>query len=213
MTDEQTTAQSQSAVPEKTEQASVSTRTWTEAPYSGNVRARIGGYDWQLTIRDDDRDHFVVRVLGLNKWLDAQHANGNGNGNGHTQSTVTQAQSASSVPVATVAPIQSTVPATSAQPAQVIDLHISKMEITPRSDGRVDVKFYAPDHKYPDIYTTNDKAVIAAQLAKATGANWKPEHFRAAQAFNLNLVIGYTLSDKLNKNGKPYKNIQSIKAA
>lgn len=50
----------------------------TEAPCSANVKARIGGYDWQITCRSHvDRDDLLNMAKSIkwwNTWLDQQAA-------------------------------------------------------------------------------------------------------------------------------------------
>lgn len=183
-------------------------RTWTEAPNSANIRATIDGHDWQVTIRADTFKELSERIAFINKWVD-QH-----NGNGKKQSSPVNPQSPS---VAIPAPIPAA-PSTSVAPAQITQvapqiftMHIERMETTPRADGKIDAKFFQADHKYPDLTAAKTPDSLVAMLAQ-TG-QWTPAHFAAAAQFPVKFVVEWVNSDKLNKNGKPYKNIVSIKAS
>lgn len=96
------------------------------------------------------------------------------------------------------------------QPAQkqVNELVAVKVEITPVSEGKAELKFYEAGHKWPDLYSKR----AAKDWSGVLG--WAQDEFMKAQTFDgLNLRIGYTLSDKLNSKGNPYKDIAYIKAA
>lgn len=173
--------------------------TFTEAPYSGNVRARMRGYDWQFTIRDSKYDKFISRANGLMDWLD-QHAE-----------KVNIEPPAKAAPVAPAASNAPQSPTTQPQPAGIQSIKIVKMSVTPRADGKSDVKFFEAGHQYPDLYATRTPAELAA-LLKATG-DWKEDHFKAAAEYNVMMLIDYKLSEKKNSKGNPYKDIVTISAA
>lgn len=171
--------------------------SFSEAPYSGNVRARMRGYDWQFTIRAAESDRFVAKVNGLMDWLD-KHAE-----------LVNVEPPAKAAPVTPAAP---NAPQAPAQPANGIQsIRIAKMSVTPRADGKADVKFFEAGHQYPDLYATRTPAELAA-LLKATG-EWKEDHFKAAAEYNVTMTIDYKLSDKKNSKGNPYKDIVTVSAA
>lgn len=182
------------------------TPTFTEAPYSGNVRARILGYDWQLTIRAADSAQFISKINGLMTWL-------NNNADHGVNVEHTPVEVRATAPVAPQAP-SSPAPVPNGNGnghSAMLSLRAAKMTVTPRADGKVDLKFFEAGHQYPDIYTakTINEAIT---MLKTTGA-WKPEHFAAAGEFQVNMVIDYKNSEKLNKNGKPYKDIVTVSAA
>lgn len=89
-------------------------------------------------------------------------------------------------------------------------LDIVHLEITPRADGKCDLKFYGndkaqPRNKYPDLtwVTTVDYAVDKLK----TVAGFSGEHFRVSGSFELKCKLVWVASEKLNRNGVPYKNI------
>ena len=170
---------------------------FTEAPYSGNVRARIRGYDWQLTIRAADSQTFTQKVDGLMNWLD------------------TKADKAINVDAAP--PTISTAVTTPAQPAQAQSgaiggtFNITKMTVTPRADGKVELAFFEAGHQYADIKAIKTATECAA-LLQPIGA-WTPQHFAAVAEYQVTCLIDWKPSANLNKNGKPYKNIAAVKPA
>lgn len=93
----------------------------------------------------------------------------------------------------------------------MLTIRAVKMTVTPRTDGKADVKFFEQGHQYPDIYATKTPAELVTML-KTTGA-WTPQHFAAAGEYQVNFVIDYKLSEKLNTKGNPYKDIVTISAA
>jgi hypothetical protein len=91
---------------------------------------------------------------------------------------------------------------------QVIELVAAKVEIAPQPDGKVKLNFFEAGHKYPDIYAVKPAAAWSQML------NWDVAEFGKVQAFEgLAMKVGYTLSDKLNSVGNPYKDLAYIKAA
>lgn len=173
-------------------------QTFSEAPYSGNVRTRIHGYDWQLTIRAADSESFVKKVDGLMKWLDSR-----------TDKALNVDPPAPTV--TTPAPLipgmtGATVPAASS----VQTIHAIKLQIEPRPDGKVNLNFFESGHQYPDIKATKTTAEAVSML-QPLGA-WTIAHMVASE-YAINAVIDWKPSTTLNKNGKPYKNIVSIAPA
>ena len=105
-----------------------------------------------------------------------------------------------------------TTPAAPAAPASgVMTLKIVKMQVAPRADGKVDLKFFEAGHQYPDISTAKT-AADAVNMLKATG-KWELFHFAQVAEFNVDFVIDYKNSAKLNSKGNPYKDILSVHPA
>ena len=105
-------------------------------------------------------------------------------------------------------------PATTNGEKQILKLAVSKVEIVPKPDGKAELKFYGAGHKYPDLYATRSIAVWAEEIG------WDVSAFAAAITYDTTDVgksptmeVGYTLSDKLNTKGNPYKDIDYIKMA
>ena len=176
--------------------------TFAEAPYSGNVRTRIHGYDWQLTIRAADSKTFVEKVDGLMKWLDARTDKAL-NVEPHAPAYV--------APAAAPVPVIPGVTGATAPQTGGGTFHIAKMTVTPRADGKIDLAFFEAGHQYADIKAAKTTAEAVA-LLKLTGA-WMPEHFAAVAEYPVNMIIDWQPSANLNKNGKPYKNIVAVKPA
>lgn len=94
---------------------------------------------------------------------------------------------------------------------EIFTLPIVKWEVAKiRQDGRVDINFFGPGHRHPDIYTTwsVEKAV---QMFAETGA-WTAEHFAGAQTYTFPLKVLYTLG-KANSKGNQYKDILRLEPA
>jgi hypothetical protein len=89
-----------------------------------------------------------------------------------------------------------------------MELVATKVEITPISDSKAEIKFFEAGHRFPDLYSKKPIKDWSGILG------WAQNEFQVAQSFEgLNLKIGYTLSEKLNSKGNPYKDIAYIKTA
>ena len=107
-------------------------------------------------------------------------------------------------PVAPVAPTQVAGPLT---------FVAVKMTVEPKPDGKARVSFFEAGHKFPDLYSTR-KAEEWAITLSACGA-WTAAHFAVANEFTLTPPhrVTYHLSEKTNKAGKPYKDLDRIDLA
>jgi len=126
------------------------------------------------------------------------------------------AQQAQPAPVAQPAPAPAS--AAPASPANVTTytapgagntIHAVRLEVVPNASGKVTLRWYEAGHNYPDITTTRT-VEKAAELLASTGEDWKPEHMRMVQQFTVRHVIRWRASEKMNTQGKPYKDIVSI---
>lgn len=105
---------------------------------------------------------------------------------------------------------------TAAKPApaagEVLTLVAASMEVTPKPDGKVELKFFEAGHKYPDIYA-NGTVENMLKLLAPTG-DWTADLLSTATSYDgLAYTVRYTLSKKLNSKGNPYKDIVNITAA
>lgn len=94
-------------------------------------------------------------------------------------------------------------------------LNIVKLDISPRADGKCDLKFYGndkaqPKNKYPDLtwVTTADYAIDKLK----TVAGFSGEHFAMVGSYDLKCKLVWVASEKLNRNGAPYKNVERFEA-
>ena len=114
-------------------------------------------------------------------------------------------------PAAVVAPPASVpaVPAVPAAPTQGI-LRAVKMDIAPRADGKVDIKFFGEGHKYADLMrvATVEQAI---QFLSPVGA-YTAQHLSVTASYQVNLDVRWAESDRRNSKGNPYKDILDIKA-
>src|SRR3990167_1791780 len=95
----------------------------------------------------------------------------------------------------------------------VLEVRAVFMTVEPKPGGKVSVNFFGNDKKQPhnqyaDIYVTR----TAEQLSSAM-EYLNEQIFYLPGEYEVDLLIGYTLSDKLNTKGNPYKDVQYIKAA
>lgn len=101
--------------------------------------------------------------------------------------------------------------AATADQAQVIVVHAVYMEVEPKADGRVNVNWFGNDKKQPrnqfaDIYTSRTPDGLAQAMPFFAAEMWtKPG------SYSCKLAVGYTLSEKLNSKGNPYRDIQYIR--
>lgn len=86
-----------------------------------------------------------------------------------------------------------------------------KMSVLPRDDGKTKLDFYAQGHQYADVSAVMLPEQLV-QFMQYTGA-WTPEHFKKAGHYEVNYLIRWRNSDRVNRNGKPYKNIYEIRQA
>lgn len=134
--------------------------------------------------------------------------------NGWTIPGKAQAQP-SGLPPAPVAPQAAPAPEAATPPPggkQVQEIVATRIEVTPKPDGKAELKFYGAGDKYPRIYSTKPAATWESILG------WAASNFGQALTIQqhpdgraLRLTIGYTLSEKLNSQGKPYKDIEYIR--
>jgi len=168
---------------------------FTEAPYSGNVRTRIHGYDWQLTVRAGDSKSFVEKVDGLMKWLDAR--------TDKALNVDPQAPSAvdlHSVPVPP-APTAQAAPS-GAQRVQCVMIEIG----TSYSGGKTQLKFNCNGLEHPLTYTkaVGDMVKLLAPLG------FTAAHIVVGQKYPINCFVTY--SERTNGD-KTYKNVDKVEAA
>ena len=95
----------------------------------------------------------------------------------------------------------------------VLEIHAVHMTVEPKAGGKVNVNFFGndrlqPHNKYADIYITRTLDQLEKDMPFLD-----PETFEDAAEYTVDLLVGYTLSDKLNTKGNPYKDVQYIQQA
>jgi len=98
-----------------------------------------------------------------------------------------------------------------AQVKPVMEIHAVHMTVEPKPGGKVSVNFFGNDRKQPhnqfaDIYVTRTAMQLSSDMPYLD-----PEVFTAPGEYAVDLIIGYTLSDKLNSKGNNYKDVVYIK--
>lgn len=87
----------------------------------------------------------------------------------------------------------------------------TKLAVTIRPDGKTQVGLYGTGDKYARCVVINTSEAVANAFAKC-GA-WQPQHFAGPATYNVNIKVSWRNSEKLNANGKPYKNVTSLDPA
>lgn len=110
------------------------------------------------------------------------------------------------VPVAPPAPAAPAGAAPAAKAEQT--MAISKVEVKPRADGRVDVALYGPGRRFADLRMIGTPEQIAAKF----GGAWLPAHFgpNVTTEYQVSLQAVWVFSDTKNSQGNPYKNVVRI---
>jgi hypothetical protein len=167
--------------------------TFSEAPYSGNVRTRIHGYDWQLTIRSADSKSFVEKVDGLMKWLDTR-----------TDKALNVEPPAPIIPGVTGATVP-TAPATvvaGSQRAQCVMIEIG----TSYTGGKPQLKFNCNGLEHPLTFTKD----IGEMVKLLTPLGFTSAHIVIGQKYSVTCYVTY---HENTKDGKTYKNVDKVEAA
>ena len=118
---------------------------------------------------------------------------------------VTEAQPTSQLRPAPGKKISTSSPVTT-KPLQ--SFHCKLIEVTPKPDGKAEIKFYADGHKYPDIYATRTIEQWIDMLIEV--GEWQVGDFQVAAQYDCDYKVNWNESEKLNKNGKPYHDLHSI---
>ena len=116
-------------------------------------------------------------------------------------------------PVTPVKAVATSAVSASGSPAQYSSgiFHVTKLEVTPRADGKVTLGFFEPGHKWADITKVCTVDVAISTLAPL--GDFTEEHLRVPAVFDdIFAEIRWIDSENLNSKGKPYKNIVEIKA-
>lgn len=91
-------------------------------------------------------------------------------------------------------------------------LLVAKVEVTPKPDNKVELKLYGENDKYPRLYHNGTVEQVLTALS-TTGLDWKKEQLTVASSINAKFFADWRNSEKLNSNGKPYKNIVGYREA
>lgn len=91
-------------------------------------------------------------------------------------------------------------------------VQISSMEIAPIPAG-VGMKFFAPGHKYADVWCSWSPEKALEFLNAGTGYTWTAEDLTKAAKFNVSFVVVFHYSTKLNSQKNQYKDIDRFEPA
>ena len=191
-----------------------------EAPASLNFYAVTQkGWNLQFTLRDTDELALMKRFAQLTTWLEERHVSPKAVGqqpaavaapaptNGGAEQRTQPPPAPMGVPAPAPAPAPGAAPVAKGGTFQAV-----KMEVTPKPDGKAELKFYAAGHRYPDLTSTQSIDRLLQYLAH-TGDAWTVQHLSVANTFDISYAVTFEFSEKLNSAGKPYKNLVDIEAA
>jgi len=181
-----------------------------EAPASLNFYAVTQrGWNLQFTLRSWSEQKLLDRFAELVKRLEAMHVQPKPVGQ---QPAVEKASAPTPPQLATVPGLPGPQPAPApANGGAVQTLQAVKLEITPKADGKAELKFYGAGHQYPDITSTRSLDKLLELLAPTGG--WTGEHLAQAGSYNVQIAVDWKASDKLNSKGKPYKDVLALRPA
>jgi len=193
-----------------------------EAPASLNFYAVTAkGFNLQITLRDLDEYSLMERFAKMATWLEEHRVSPKAVGQ-QPAATYKGApigpdnlppspfgNGSPPAPMGAPAPV----PAPGAAPAaKGGTFQAVKMEVTPKTDGKAELKFYAAGHRYPDLTSTQSIDRLLQYLAH-TGDAWTVQHLSVANTFDISYAVTFEFSEKLNSAGKPYKNLVDVEAA
>ena len=90
-------------------------------------------------------------------------------------------------------------------------LEVTRVVVTPKPGDKVELQLFGTGHKFPDLYHNGEIKQVLTALT-GTGLQWTADMLKTANEFNVNFFADWRNSEKLNKNNKPYKNIQGYRA-
>ena len=90
--------------------------------------------------------------------------------------------------------------------AGVQTLTAASMKVTPLPEGKVKIEFWNPGREWAEITATKTPEQAAAML----GSGWTVAHFKTAQVYALPVTIEWRNSERLNRAGKPFKDILKV---
>lgn len=93
-------------------------------------------------------------------------------------------------------------------------MQITKIGITPKPDGRVDVQMYSPGHKWPDLKVINWTAQSVFENLIDPSMGWGLNTLQVAGEYTGNYVATWEFSTTgFNQKGEPYKDVKRIALA
>lgn len=174
----------------------------TEAPCSANVRARISGYDWQITCRSHvDRDDLLNMAKAIkwwNEWLEK-------NGAPSSKSAADAINIESATVAATTlppAPPATATPQGEPQRVQCVMIEVG----TSYTGGKTQLKFNCNGLEHPLTFTkpVGDMVKLLAPLG------FTAAHIVVGQKYPVNCFVTYHES---TNDGKTYKNVDKVEVA
>lgn len=114
-------------------------------------------------------------------------------------------------PAPAVLPAPAT-PAPAATPPQTVGggtVHATRMDVTPRADGKTKLEFFATGHQYADVSVIRAPEQLIELLAAVTSTN--VDFFKQPNKYSVNYLIDWKPSTKLKQSGKPYEDIVAVR--
>lgn len=90
-------------------------------------------------------------------------------------------------------------------------MRIAKLKVGTTQDGSPKLEFYGRGHRYKDLDWAMGAQAFLDHFPAVAAAGWTVAHLEAiGQEYPFEATMGYTLSEKTNVKGNPYKDIASI---
>jgi hypothetical protein len=115
---------------------------------------------------------------------------------------------APSVPAAAPAATSAPAPLAPAAPGTNTVL-ATRMDVKPRTDGKLDIEFYETGHNWPDVKKAAVDVPGAIRLLAACGA-WTAEQFAGAKSYPVQIAVDWR-EGKPNGKGGNYKDIVAVR--
>jgi hypothetical protein len=101
------------------------------------------------------------------------------------------------------------VAATNGGGKEILAIAVTKMVVSHRPDGKVELGFFAPGHQYADLKYIGTLENAYRLIAPA--GNWTPDQLQEPGEFPVAMTVRYTLG-KPNSKGNPFKDILNVAA-
>lgn len=179
-----------------------------EAGFSLNWQM-VDGYNAtvQVTMRTGNLSDWPSVLTQRKDFMENATKNGWGIPGKPTAQAPAAAVAQASTPATPAAKPAEAAPVARANGKEIVTLMAARMEVEPKPEGKVQLRFYEAGHKFPDLYA-NGTVENMLKLLAPTG-QWTEEHLATAASYDFVHPVRYTLG-KPNSKGNPYKDIVNL---